>query len=271
MFFSLSKSATSTWLTVSEWGLLMFGFVLVVGLVGESKRFQKRSWFKARHNLFETLVIVRVAGELLADGGIFMFSGHLQTITDSEIASLQTTNATLVKVAGEANKQAELAKERTEQLVSSNLLLRADLAKLEAAVEWRTITPTQEAKLIEFFKRVIRDNLLPDKTVEVSAHQPTDLEAMRYARRITKVLGLCGFDAKMGPPHFFFDDAKLSELTTAGVLVFQNGKAGDKLFPAVNALVDAFKQADIIVQPTVFTNQPADGIARIRVLAKPEK
>ena len=44
-------------------------------------------------------VIIGVAGELWADGGIFLFSSHLQTIADLEIAAL-------TREAGEANDRA---------------------------------------------------------------------------------------------------------------------------------------------------------------------
>jgi len=44
-------------------------------------------------------VIIGVAGELWADGGIFLFSSHLQTIADLEIAAL-------TREAAEANDRA---------------------------------------------------------------------------------------------------------------------------------------------------------------------
>ncbi len=82
---SLSKSATSSALDASEISLLAFGLLLVIGLIGESAKSDK---WRSRHRLFELMVIIGVAGELLADGGIFVFSKHLQTISDQEIAQL---------------------------------------------------------------------------------------------------------------------------------------------------------------------------------------
>jgi len=75
-FFSLSKSATAAALGVSELALLAFGVVLVVGLIGE---------IKSKRKIFEWLVILGVAGELFADGGVFLFSNQLQTISDLEL------------------------------------------------------------------------------------------------------------------------------------------------------------------------------------------
>src|SRR5580698_7667024 len=79
-FLSLSKSATITWLDTSEWLLLLFGIVLVVGIVGEIRL---PDWHH-RLKTFEILVLVGVLGELAADGGIFFFSSHLQTISEAE-------------------------------------------------------------------------------------------------------------------------------------------------------------------------------------------
>jgi hypothetical protein len=88
-FFSLSKSASSTALDISEITLLLFGVLLVAGLIGE---YAKSERSKRRVKIFEMFVIIGVAGELLADGGIFLFSRHLQTIADLEIADLTKEN-----------------------------------------------------------------------------------------------------------------------------------------------------------------------------------
>jgi hypothetical protein len=46
---------------------------------------------------FEMLVIIGVLGELIADGGIFLFSSNLQTIAKTEIASVSNDSAKLGK------------------------------------------------------------------------------------------------------------------------------------------------------------------------------
>ncbi len=94
--FSLSKSATSTALDISEIALLLFGVLLVIGLIGE---YAKAERWRKHTRAFEMFVIIGVAGELWADGGIFLFSSHLQTIADLEIAGL-------TREAGEANDRA---------------------------------------------------------------------------------------------------------------------------------------------------------------------
>jgi hypothetical protein len=107
---SLSKSTTSTALDGSEIALLVFGLLLVVGAVGESAK--SDNW-KSWHGFFELLVIMAVAGELIADGGIFVFSKHLQTISDSEIAILNVQAAKFSKDAAEARRDAAEANHET--------------------------------------------------------------------------------------------------------------------------------------------------------------
>ena len=77
---------------MSEIALLVFGFVLVVGIVGEYWG-KWNKWLK----IFKILVIIGVGGELVADGGIYFFSIRLQTISDSEIAVLRLKAAELEK------------------------------------------------------------------------------------------------------------------------------------------------------------------------------
>jgi hypothetical protein len=96
-FGSLSKAATAAILNISEWSLLLGGVVLVIGLVGELKTDDKctdaqKLWYKR----FEWAVIIGVAIELLADGGVFFASRRLQTISDAEIVS---ANARIVRLA----------------------------------------------------------------------------------------------------------------------------------------------------------------------------
>jgi len=123
--FSLSKSATSTALDISEVALLLFGILLVVGLIGE---YAKSERWKKHVKTFEMLVIIGVAGELFADGGIFLFSGHLQTIADLEIAELtkeagQAKERVAVLEQGIANANAEMAKQQTRAAEAERSLL----------------------------------------------------------------------------------------------------------------------------------------------------
>src|SRR2546423_1832590 len=81
LFTSLSKAAGSTALHISEWVVLLFGLLLVVGLIGELIPSLPR-WNRA----FEVMVILGVAGELVGDAGVFVSSERLQEISDAEVA-----------------------------------------------------------------------------------------------------------------------------------------------------------------------------------------
>ncbi len=83
---SLSKAAIGVVLNISEWLLIVGGVVLVIGLIGELKtgdkhRDSQQLWYKR----FEWMVIIGVAVELIADGGIFLSSRRLQSIADEEL------------------------------------------------------------------------------------------------------------------------------------------------------------------------------------------
>src|SRR5438874_8898702 len=115
-FLSLSKSATSVALLVSEIALLLFGLLLVIGLIGE---YAKSERWKKHVRTFELFVIIGVAGELFADGAIFLFSTHLQTIAELEIAHLTKDAGDAKNSAKEAAGAARLAEERSEKAVGS--------------------------------------------------------------------------------------------------------------------------------------------------------
>jgi hypothetical protein len=113
---SPSKLATSVALDVSEIALFLFGVLLVAGLIGE---YAKSERWKKHVRTFEMFVIIGVAGELLADGGIFLFSNHLQTTADLEIADL-------TKKAGDAIRDAASANERASKNEREAAQLRSD-------------------------------------------------------------------------------------------------------------------------------------------------
>ena len=117
----ISKSATLSALNVSEIVLLVFGVLLVVGLIGEYHEAWKK-WLK----MFEMLVIVGVAGELMADGGIFLFSKRLQTLADQEIAGAYER-------AAKANENAEsekLARIKLEEAYAPRRILAPQVTAL---------------------------------------------------------------------------------------------------------------------------------------------
>jgi hypothetical protein len=100
-FESLDKEWAEKGLNWSEALLLAFGFLLVIGLIGEWRKIKDQRW-QGFGDAFELLVIIGVAGELFFDGLIFGFSGRLSRIQDEAVA-------TAVASAGKANEAAEKA------------------------------------------------------------------------------------------------------------------------------------------------------------------
>ncbi len=66
--------------------LLVATLAVVVGLVGE---YRKGSWWKQNLHIFEMLVLLGVAGEMLMETGAFWYSEKLQTIQSVAIAAAQ--------------------------------------------------------------------------------------------------------------------------------------------------------------------------------------
>jgi hypothetical protein len=191
---SQSKSATSIALDTSEIVLLLFGILLTVGLVGE---YAKSERWKRHVKTFEMLVIIGVAGELLADGGIFLFSAHLQTIADLEIAEL-------AKKAGEANDHAS-------QVEQENIKLRTMLAKLQRSTGPRYFSPDEQDQLVKALSRYVITNAL----IEV---EDGNAEAGRFGEDFVSVFKrlhwnprvwvgrntTVGIDSATGRQTFFF-------------------------------------------------------------------
>lgn len=147
---SLSKTGTSDWLEISEYALLAFALVVVVGLIGE----HKLPFWHARIKFFEVLVVIGCGGEVLADGGIFMFSRQLQVISEQEVrdAGQRAVDAQneawfARKDAANARKDGEQLKLGAEKLRNENLILQTDLLKLRKESEPRRLTGEQREKL----------------------------------------------------------------------------------------------------------------------------
>lgn len=105
---SLSESTVSAWLEISELLLLGCGALLLFGILGEYKKVPTRmaGW---PHTIFETIVIVAIAGELLSDGGVSYFSRRLQKLEGSDIRTLSEKSQIALGKAVAAEGSAEFA------------------------------------------------------------------------------------------------------------------------------------------------------------------
>ncbi len=171
-FFSLSKSATSVGLNISEIALLLFGVLLTLGLIGE---YSEADRWKKYVKVFEMFVIIGVAGELLADGGIFLCSSHLQTISDLEVGSLNVRATQAEATAKGFERQIADANARAKgaeaQVASANAASRDAVAKVSTA----------EARIAEATARAAEAN----KKAEAERLERLKLEAIVAPRSLT--------------------------------------------------------------------------------------
>jgi hypothetical protein len=123
-WFSLSKSATSTALDVSDIVLLVSGALLLFGALGEYLEDHKRlpRWMRWPKLIFEIIVAVSLAGELIADGGVFVFSHHLQKLEGADIDALERKSAKALDDSNAAIGEAKAASDEAAaaKLESSN-------------------------------------------------------------------------------------------------------------------------------------------------------
>lgn len=97
-----SKMAAESWLSRGELGLVIFGAVIIIGIVGEScadirSEHRERSWVpplpgRKHWNwklIFAGVVVLSIIGEFISDADIWVSSDALQTISDGELIALQ--------------------------------------------------------------------------------------------------------------------------------------------------------------------------------------
>lgn len=165
----LSKPAAIHWLDASEWGLLVFGLAVFVGIWGEIKLEHGSTRFK----IAEYVVLYGILGELIADGGVFLFSTQLQTISDSENAVLNKEAGDARKAAGEANEHAKLLDVRIAEAQRETATARLEQAQLEAKIASRRLTGGQKTKL----RLLLESHPIPIAV----ARNPFDKESIDFA------------------------------------------------------------------------------------------
>lgn len=238
--FSLSKSATSIALDTSEVVLLLFGVLLTVGLIGE---YAKSERWKRHVKIFEMLVIIGVAGELLADGGIFLFSSHLQTIADQEIGDLATVAHNAKGSADDAAKSARTAHDELgaveKDIVSAKKQAADAESHLADALERAANAERETAKL----KARLADRVLTDPQVDavVAAIKPFAGQQVRVTAYAT--------------------DAECRGLTAQVLLVLDKG--GWKRLPATGMMLGGVTGILMYVNPKSEMAAPAVTLATV--------
>ena len=130
-FISLSKPATKNCLDASEWALLFCGLIVLIGIWGEIKSEQHSKTLR----MFEYLVLYGILGELLADGGLFLFSSQLEMISEAEVLHAETSAKQAYVSARDAHRQSTAAQEKASDAIAEagKLRVRASANEREAA------------------------------------------------------------------------------------------------------------------------------------------
>jgi hypothetical protein len=94
---SMSKATTETFLNISELVILGSGFLLAFGAIGEYlvEHGKLLTWIRWPKIVFVVMVVVSLIGEFLGDAGVYIFSSHLQTISDQELGDVIDENTDL--------------------------------------------------------------------------------------------------------------------------------------------------------------------------------
>jgi low affinity Fe/Cu permease len=118
LFSTLSKDAAAAWLSTGELTLLLGAALIVIGLIGEYSRSGRLTpWIR----VFEVVVIVGVAVELVADGVIFGASGRLTELQEEEVVQVKRETAII-------SERAATLEVTAAELRNENLELEAALA-----------------------------------------------------------------------------------------------------------------------------------------------
>jgi hypothetical protein len=241
----LSKSATSLWLAVFEFSLLAFGAVLVIGLVGE---YSESDRWKRFVKAFELMVILGVAGELLADGGIFLLSRRLQILSDIDVAQLSQEAATATATAkglelqiAAANERAANAENETARLNKMAEDERAARLNIEKTIGPRSLNAAQTKKLeanLQSFAGL---------SIDVFGYYWGKQEGKDFTNTLAKVLNESGWHA-----HIFWDanvDVPISDVRVETAL----GPNYQREFNAALALQKALSEFKIrVTGPTTI-------------------
>src|ERR1700733_4476761 len=120
-FLSLAKGTTEQCLDASELLLLMCGLILAFGAAGEYLEEHERlprwmKWAREPRLVFVWMVSISLFGEFAGDAGVYIFSGHLQSISDMELTQLKNENLKLQGQVGDTAEKLRLANERFDTI-----------------------------------------------------------------------------------------------------------------------------------------------------------
>jgi hypothetical protein len=223
---SLSKSASETALNGSEFLLLACGLVLAVGAAGEYLEDHGRlpdwmKWSRKPKLVFVWMVAISLLGEFIGDAGVLMFSGHLQSISDSESAAL--------------NKEAALARKDASEAQKTTALLQSVVMPLD-------LNEKQQSDIGFAFQSY------SGQSVTVGANS-SDIEGRILAPLVTEALRRGGINAMPAPPIGLTFDATAAGLTVRG--------ADRKFVEAIREILDRIGELNVAAPSPETGEKPA--------------
>lgn len=279
MFLSLSKPFLIAWLSISEWYLLVFGVVLLGGLIGEitadrevkkSAASQKlkqlceesenlrlfsprKSTLKKHKHFCEWLVVIGVLGKVFSEGGVFILGRQLQIISERE-------NAVMAGVAAQAKKEAGQANERA----STNELAAKQLEK--QVNETKTQLANAETHLIELKNANLpmdigdqysfANTLKPLAGMQVELRSAVDTKAQETAESLFSTFAMAGWPV--------INRSLIGDIGKEGIIIgynfhapiFENNSVDDSSKNAAYLLLKLLTErnipSEIIEDPTGF-------------------
>lgn len=141
-------------MNASEIVILICGLILAFGAAGEylEEHATLPAWMKWSRRpkmVFVWMVALSLVGEFLGDAGVFMFSGHLQSISDVEVAKL-------TKTASEADERSKTLDKSTQALKADAEKAHLETVKLRLAMADRHLTSEQRKTLVVALRAFVR-------------------------------------------------------------------------------------------------------------------
>jgi hypothetical protein len=237
MFVSLSEPATSTWLDISEWFLLICGLLLLIGIFGEYDKLPKRL-FPFSEATFAMLVMLAIAGELVGDGGVFIFSSHLQKLEGADIQTLSQKSEAALRDASTADDDAKSA-----AAVSNDAKSKSDEAEKSAgsaqilAHEARTEADSFEKDIVTAKQQAATAESHLAEALKQAAYATAELNRLKMPRTLANVDVLVA-----GLSQFKNTDYKF-------VMVYPNDES-----------IDLLKSIDDVLQRAGWNRQSQQGL-----------
>jgi hypothetical protein len=267
-FLSLSKETTEHWLNAAELMLLVCGLVLAYGAAGEyleehGKLPRSMRWAREPKLVFVWMVAISLFGEFAGDAGVYIFSGQLQTISDTELTQLKNENLKLQGQVGDTAEKLRLANDRFAAIDkrAGALDTRMDgastkLDTLEGRLAWRTVTPQQYKAWSELLVPFAKSRVV------IVVYENSEAEAKSFGHDLVHLFHDGGkWDA-------VFNDSNVSVPLPEGIICqLKKDKADTPAGKAFRTVMSKFPGAQIVLED--LTGYPGIGTIRVGMRRTP--